>query len=381
MTAAAPERERLARAALNRVVEPGLVDVLDEVSRLGAERFFEDLLAGRTSFNDDLTVRMEAVDPAGDLERAAERGIRFVVPGDAEWPVPLDELGFTSPLQERGGVPIGLWVRGPRRLDEMVDCSVAVVGSRSASSYGSGVAADIAAGVAESGYTVVSGAAFGVDFHAHRGALAVDGPTVAVLACGPDRAYPAKHTALIEHIAHTGAVVSEGPLGGSAMRVRFLARNRLIAGLARGTVVVEAAVRSGALNTASWTNALGRTLMGVPGPVNSATSEGVHQLIRGRGALLVTKGAEVLEAVGPMGSFMLPEPRAAAHPRDLLSITDQQVLDAVPVAQPALTENVARTAGVHPRRTGQALDRLLAAGLVESVGGAWRALRDGEGPG
>jgi DNA processing protein len=263
----------------------------------------------------------------------------------------------------------------------MAHHAVAVVGSRAATSYGCDLAADIGAKVAAAGPTIVSGAAFGVDFHAHRGALTVAGPTLAVLAGGVDKAYPEKHAPILERIAHTGLVVSEAPLGAASMRVRFLARNRLIAALARGTVVVEAAVRSGALNTANWTAGLGRTLMGVPGPVTSPASEGVHQLIRSRGALLVTRAEEVLEAVGPMGSFLLTEPRAAAHPRDLLSIPDQQVLDAVPVAQPALTESIARTAGVHPRRTSQALDRMLAAGLVENLGGAWRALRDQERPG
>jgi DNA processing protein len=162
------------------------------------------------------------------------------------------------------------------------------------------------------------------------------------------------------------------------MRVRFLARNRLIAGLCRGTVVVEAAYRSGALNTANWTDGLGRTLMGVPGPVSSATSAGVHQLIRSRGALLVTSGAEVLEAIGPMGSFMLPLTRGAERARDRLDSLEQQVLDAVPVVRPASTESVARTAGVEPQRTRQALGRLTAAGLVECVDGGWRVLPGGE---
>jgi DNA processing protein len=377
----ASEAERLARAALSCAGEPGSLPLAAEVAAKGAQRAYDDLVAGRSVLSDDLVARTARLDPAAELERAAEQGIRFVVPGDVEWPAGLEDLAYAEDLQNRGGVPVGLWLRGRRRLDEMVHQAVAVVGSRAATSYGCQLAADISAKVAAAGPTVVSGAAFGVDFHAHRGALAVEGPTVAVLAGGVDKAYPEKHAPILEHIAHTGLVVSEAPLGAASMRVRFLARNRLIAALARGTVVVEAAVRSGALNTANWTVLLGRTLMGVPGPVTSASSEGVHQLIRSRGALLVTRAEEVLEAIGPMGSFLLTEPRAAARPRDRLSIADQQVLDAVPVAQPALTESVARTAGVHPRRARQALDRLLAAGLVESVGGAWRALREGEKPG
>lgn len=371
----APEPERLARAALSRVGEPGSVELLEEVARRGGQDAYEDLLAGRSRLSPHLAARMARVDPAAELERAGELGIRFVVPGDEEWPVALDDLAFAEPVQQRGGVPVGLWVRGRGRLDELARHAVALVGSRSATSYGCQVAYDIGSGLAQADHTVVSGAAFGIDYHGHRGALARARPTVAVLACGVDRAYPEKHAPLLEHIAETGAVVSEAPLGGAAMRVRFLARNRLIAGLCRGTVVVEAAVRSGALNTANWTVGLGRTLMGVPGPVTSASSVGVHQLVRSRGALLVTSAAEVLEAVGPVGSFLLPEPRGEERPRDRLGPTEQQVLDAVPLVRAAATDSVARTAGIHPQRTRQALDRLAAAGFVELEAGGWRAVR------
>jgi DNA processing protein len=371
----AAETERLARAALSCVAEPGSLPLAVEVAAKGPVRAYDDLLAGRSVLSDDLAARAQRTDPARELQRAAERGIRFVVPGDEEWPAQIDDLAFAEELQQRGGVPVGLWLRGPRRLDELAEHAVAVVGSRAATSYGCQLAADIGAGVAAAGHTVVSGAAFGIDFHGHRGALAVDGPTMAVLAGGVDRAYPQKHAPLLEHIAATGLVVSEAPLGAASMRVRFLARNRLIAALARGTVVVEAAVRSGALNTANWTLGLGRALMGVPGPVTSAASQGVHQLIRSRGAVLVTRPEEVLETVGPIGRLMLAEPRGLDHPRDSLSVEDRQVLDAVPVSQAAPTQSVARIAGVHPRRTRQALDRLRDAGLVESSGGSWRAVR------
>ena len=370
------EAERLARAALSHVGEPGSLALLTEVAKRGGQRAYEDLRAGRSPLSRDLAARMDRVDPATVLERAGGLGIRFVVPGDDEWPAALDDLSFVEPVQERGGVPVGLWVRGRGRLDELVRHAVAVVGSRSATSYGAQLAYDIAGGLVQSEHTVVSGAAIGIDYHGHRGALAASGPTVAVLACGVDRPYPTKHASLLDHIAESGVVVSEAPLGGAPMRVRFLARNRLIAGLCRGTVVVEAAVRSGALNTAHWTEGLGRTLMGVPGPVTSATSAGVHQLIRSRGALLVGNAAEVLEAVGPVGSFLLVEPRGEERPRDRLDAVEQQVLDAVPLVQAVVTTSVARTAGIHPQRTRQVLDRLAAAGFVELCDGGWRAVPD-----
>jgi DNA processing protein len=210
----------------------------------------------------------------------------------------------------------------------------------------------------------------GIDQAAHRAALAMRGPTVAVLACGADRVYPAAHKQLLDYIADVGVIVSEAPIGGAPTRIRFLARNRLIAALAPGTVVVEAAVRSGALNTASWASALGRVVMGVPGPVTSEPSAGVHQLIRGRDALLVTRAEEVLEAVAPIGSHTLADLREDDRTRDRLTSQERQVLDAVPVRQGASTESIARTAGLAPAKTTAALGRLEQQGLV--VGDGWR---------
>ena len=219
---------------------------------------------------------------------------------------------------------------------------------------------------------MVSGAAFGIDRAAHRGALAGGGPTIAVLACGVDRAYPKAHQSLLDHLAERGAVVSEAPLGCSPQRIRFLARNRLIAAITRGTVVVEAAVRSGALNTAHWANRLNRVVGGVPGPVTSAPSGGVHQLIRAGGAELVTNGREVLELVGSSGEHLTDEPRGPVHPRDLLPMVEQQVLDAVPVGTGARPDSIARVAGLAVAEVDTALGRLRAAGLVEGDADGWR---------
>ena len=306
--------------------------------------------------------------------------IRFVVPGDEEWPAGVADLARAPHLHERGGVPLGLWCRGPLRLDEVTAHAVAVVGSRSATTYGAEVAAQVAAVLAGAGWTVVSGAAFGIDQAAHRGALAERGPTVAVLACGVDRAYPKAHQGLLDYIADVGLVVSEAPPGCAPTRIRFLARNRLIAALARGTVVVEAAVRSGALNTASWAGGLGRAVMGVPGPVTSEPSAGVHQLIRGRDALLVTSGEEVLEAVGPIGAFVLADPREPEAARDRLPSRERQVLDAVPLVRAADSASIARTAGIAHSRTREALVVLHRAGLVEHSLGRWRVRHGAEEP-
>ena len=171
--------ERVARAALSRLSEPGDVRLTTLVGRLGANRVYELLrdeqdVAGVYT---DVAARLRGLDPARELADAAGKGIRFVCPEDDEWPRDLDDLDRAEPLQERGGAPLGLWVKGPRRLDEACRSAAAVVGSRSATTYGAAVASDLAAHLAEHGVGVVSGAAFGIDQAAHRGALAVKGLT------------------------------------------------------------------------------------------------------------------------------------------------------------------------------------------------------------
>lgn len=370
----APEAERLARVGVSLLTEPGDPRVATVVAEVGAAVLYDDVVRRRAEargLRDDSAGRVAACDPAAELERAAGLGLRFVVPGDDEWPTQLDDLHGIAPLQERGGPPIGLWVRGPVRLDALAD-SVAVVGSRSATSYGGDAAARIAAVVARAGSPVVSGAAFGIDNAAHRGALGGGGTTVAVLACGADRAYPAGHRDLIEHLAREGAVVSESPPGWAPTRIRFLSRNRLIAALTAATVVVEAAARSGALNTANWAGRLNRHVMAVPGPVTSAPSQGAHQLIRSGAATLVTSGQDVLELVAPAGVHLAEEPRGRERSRDRLSHKDRQVLDAVPVEQGVPTDSVARTAGIQLLAVSAALGRLRDRGYVERHEDGWR---------
>jgi DNA processing protein len=364
--------ERLARIALCRLTEPGDPRLTGLVAQLGAPRVHEHLANERDldGMLSDVATRLAGLEPERELDQATRLGIRFVIPGDAEWPAQLHDLEHCGQVQERGGAPVGLWVKGPLRLDQQQD-SVAMVGARSATTYGADVAGAIAAEVAAAGLCVVSGAAFGIDNASHRGALAGRGRTVAVLACGVDRVYPAAHRQLLDHLAGHGAVVSELAPGCAPTKHRFLARNRIIAALARGTVVVEAAVRSGALNTANWTDLLSRRLMGVPGPVTSAPSAGVHQLIRTGAASLVTTGAEVLEQLGVAGDHALADPRAAPRARDRLRRRDAQVLDAVPVSSPAAADSIARTAGVGLVDTQAALGRLARDGFAVQTAAGW----------
>jgi DNA processing protein len=369
--------DRLARLALSRLSEPGETRLASLVAELGAETVHEHLRNERDlgGVYSDLASRLRGLDPERELADAVRLGIRFVVPGDPEWPPSLADLDGAEPVQRRGGAPVGLWLRGPLRLDEACARSVSIVGSRSATSYGGKVAGEIAAELVQEDVTVISGAAFGIDQAAHRGALAAKGPTVAVLACGVDRAYPAAHKQLLDYIADTGLVVSELPPGCAPTQLRFLARNRVIAALSQGTVVVEAAVRSGALNTANWVTRLNRTLMGVPGPVTSAPSEGVHELIRASRAVLVTRGSHVLELVSPSGSFTVAVARGQDRPRDGLDERELRVLDALPVVHGVSVASIARTSGLAEQSVRASLALLTARGLAEHIEGVWR-IRD-----
>lgn len=232
-----------------------------------------------------------------DLATVAALGGRLVTPSDEEWPA-WRLLGFDRVDGAGGGPPLALWVLGPRPLASMTDRAVSVVGTRAATAYGEHVTAEISGDLAVDGWTVVSGGAFGIDGAAHRAALGVGGATMAVLACGVDRAYPSGHARLLRRIAETGAVVSEYAPGTTPAKHRFLARNRLVAAFGDGVVVVEAGWRSGARNTAGWARSLGRPVVAVPGPVTSASSAGCHRMIRENEARLVSNARDVVEEVG-----------------------------------------------------------------------------------
>jgi DNA processing protein len=185
-------------------------------------------------------------------------------------------------------------VRGTTDLAACCEKSLAVVGARAATAYGTHTATEIAADLAGRGWVIVSGGAYGIDAAAHHGALAAGGLTIAVLACGPDIPYPREHRGLLADIAARGAIISEYPPGRRPSRVSFLARNRLIAAVACGTVVVEAAARSGTMTAARHASDLGRPLMAIPGPVTSVLSAGCHALIRERKAACVTSAADII---------------------------------------------------------------------------------------
>ncbi|MFE5584205.1 DNA-processing protein DprA [Kitasatospora sp. NPDC056531] len=375
-TTAAPEPERLARVLLNRLSEPGDAVVGRWLGQLSAVEVVRAIRAGTVPDHPGLDAarlaayqaRLPGLDPADDLKRVRAVGGRFIIPGDTEWPSQLDDLG--------DGRPIGLWTSGTGSLRLLALRSVAVVGSRACTAYGAHVAGELSAQLAERGWVVVSGAAYGIDAAAHRGALAVDGMTIAVLACGVDVAYPKGNAELIRRIGVQGLLVSELPPGEHPNRFRFVLRNRVIAALTRGTVVVEAAVRSGALSTARRARDLNRHTMGVAGPVTSELSAGVHALIRSGSATLVTDAAEITELIGAIGEDLAPQRSGPVLPRDLLEPAVARVLEAVPAtAEGAPVERLARQSGLSPDEVLQRLYELTSLGFVERHGAHWRVVR------
>ncbi|MER5887382.1 DNA-processing protein DprA [Streptomyces sp. NPDC001941] len=371
------ERERLARVALTRVIEPGdenagrwlrrfgAVGLLDRLTRLPYEPGTLDGVGERRVRA--LRERAAAVDPERDLAAVRELGGRFLVPGQPEWPSQLDDLGDARPL--------GLWVRGQADLRAWALRSVAVVGARACTPYGAHTAADLGAGLAERGWVVVSGAAYGVDGAAHRGVLAAGGATIAVLACGIDTPYPRGHTELIGRIAEQGLVIGELPPGDHPTPSRFVLRNRVIAALTRGTVVVEAEYRSGSLATARAAQRMGRHTMGVPGPVTSGLSAGVHELLRGEG-VLVTDAAEIAELVGDIGD-LAPARRGPVHARDLLDPRTARILEALPGRGARDGPAIARAAGTTADEVLGRLYELHSLGFVERHGDGWQLTNRG----
>lgn len=285
------DNDHEAAALLTTLIEPGDTVVRSAVQDYGAGEAIEFILDGEHaagSPNADAQRRMlprirEAEHGLEVIRKAADLGIAFITPehNPTEFPARLryDGIGDHS--------PVGLWVKGrPLALDE-IDKPLAFVGARAATSYGEHVTDELVSFAVNHGHTIVSGAAYGIDGAAHRAALMSGGRTVAFLAGGLDRPYPAGHYDLIERITINGSIISECAPGMSPTKWRFLARNRLIAAVSDGTIVVESGMPSGSLNAANWTKQIGGKLMAVPGPITSAASTGTNQLIHDGAATAV----------------------------------------------------------------------------------------------
>ncbi|WP_395726757.1 DNA-processing protein DprA [Nakamurella sp.] len=403
---AAGDEARVALAGLLRVCEPPCAAVARFVGAQGPVAAWQAVLARRAprAVVSATAARVDGVDPAAlvararaDLVAARRVGARLIGPDDAEWPVAAVS-SFTGAVGRgvRGsGPPLGLYVRG-RPLAGLPDRAVTVVGSRASSPYGTRVAGEVAYELARAGWSVVSGAAFGIDTAAHRSALQVIRPvvagapgsagagrsvTVAVLACGIDRAYPEANRELLDFIPRFGSVVSEYPPGTVPARHRFLVRNRLIAAFGAGTVVVEAGRRSGTLSTAAAAEQLGRVVMAVPGPVTSAMSVGCHLLLADRFAQLVTGADDVLAAVGSASGAVMGAGDGAVpgedprHPTDGLEPETARVYDAFPARGSISVQDLVVESGLPVSAVLGALAVLQLHGLVDQQGPLWRRIR------
>ncbi|HEY8702760.1 MAG TPA: DNA-processing protein DprA [Arthrobacter sp.] len=391
------DNERIARAALSRLMEPQDAAGFALVHAAGAEdglRIATGQLAPGTAIEQEITrlladagagtgwggmaaalkrwaPRVADLAPERDLATMARLGGRLIVPSDALWPAQLADLGIHEPLC--------LWWRGLEQEFPTAAKSVALVGSRDSTSYGASVTGDLAYSLAQRGFAVVSGGAYGIDAHAHRAALAGGSgpvPTIAVMAGGVDRFYPSGNEDLLRAVCNQGAVIAEVPPGSAPTRYRFLQRNRLIAALSAVTVVVEARWRSGALNTAHHAEALGRMVGAVPGSVHSANSAGCHRLLREGAAVCVTDATEVAELASPSGEA-LTEPgtgRAADH--DGLTLEDLILLDALPLRSTSSVDKLCAVAGLSPESVRAGLGRLGLLGLAASDRGGWKRAKE-----
>ena len=313
-----------------------------------------------------------------EAHMAATCGAWLVTPADPLWPPQLNDLGPTRPY--------GLWCRGDSRhlLDVASAPSVALVGSRDPSIYGTEATTHLAAELARRGYTVISGGAMGIDIAAHRAALTQQGsdlPTIAFMAGGLDRLYPAQNSDALNMIVDRGLIMSEVSVGNTPTRWRFLERNRLIAALARHTIVVEARWRSGALNTARHAMEIGRTLWAVPGQINSPNSVGTNRLLRDGLAQTLTEATDILEydaAAGfELGTEHESEWDQAASSSALDELTERQgrVWDDLSPRSYRGVDEIAAALGLSARDVMADLFHLGRCGLAESSGTSWRKVR------
>lgn len=283
--------EKAARLELFAAIECGNTFWGSEIALLGAEETLARIKDGfyRSSKAEKALSHLDPDGAPALLEKIHNAGGDFIVPSDQSWPAQLNDLATP---------PIGLVVKG--KLDALHSRSIAIVGTRNPTPYGARIASDFAAGFVDREWSVVSGGAYGIDTHAHKGALIAEGLTIAVIASGIDVNYPAGNERLFTEIAELGAIVSEVMPGTPAFPSRFLTRNRIIAALSVSTLVVEAAFRSGSLRTARDAAELMRPVMAIPGPINSPTSEGTHRLIGERAAEIVTSVHDAVELISSL---------------------------------------------------------------------------------
>ena len=285
------EEESHQRMALSFALEPGHQYWSRQIAEFGVRTIYEHLYLG--VYDNERFARVISKVKAFNCDEALNASLEasslYITPSDPLWPVQLNDLDAP---------PIGMYVKG--NVEALKNKSIAIVGSRNPTPYGTRIAGDFAAGFVDREWDIVSGGAYGIDSAAHRGALVAEGRTIAVIASGIDTPYPSGNSRLFDEICENGAIISEVAPGVPALPHRFLTRNRIIAALSQSTLVVEAAFRSGSLRTARDAAQLLRPVMAIPGPINSPSSEGCHRLIGERAAELVTSVADACELISAL---------------------------------------------------------------------------------
>ena len=375
-------------AYLNRVVEGPNRHVQ---ALLAAGRDADEIAHGirtRASWLGELGPATEARytwdQPAEDLAAAQREGYTLLTPRSHEWPQEAIDASFTAAhakgekLPSDAYPPHALWVRGNTNLAPLFASAVGIVGTRAASAYGHHATADLCTGLVRHQHTIVSGGALGIDTVAHTTALDAGGATVVVAACGAGQVYPRRNEGLFNRIAaEGGAIITEYPPGVTPDRHRFLTRNRLVAALTQGTIVVEAAFRSGALNTLKWVEAFKRVGMAVPGPILGPGSLGTNLAIRDGRANMVLSADDAHEQLSPIGTSDVDgqyEIDFAADAIQKLSRNELRVYDSLPLTDTGGLEasHVAQACGFSIGLTVHLLMDLSGKGLVARTGQVWR---------
>lgn len=415
------EQCRIGRAALARMIEPGdelgtvaigalgvtgLLALIrrgtrataDQQQRVGDAAAETGLSKRQRRLDDALDrwrTRLRQADGQRCLDALHRMGGGMLIPEDPEWPEALNDLGAARPIALSFRLA-GVTSDDPRKLRAIAAArlpargrGMAVVGSREMTDYGARVAHEMGEDFASHGVTVISGGAYGIDAAAHRGALAGGrsmrhpqerrarpASTIAVMAGGLDRFYPSGHERLLHQVMDHGLLLSELMPGSTPTRHRFLHRNRLIAGLADGIVVVEARWRSGALSTAHHGLDLSRPVGAVPGQVYAATSAGCHRLIREGPVHLVTDSADAVQLIAAelTTSSSGQGTAAAIDPLDELSDRERRIYDALPVRSLTTSGKLCEVAGLPMQQILTGLSRLERAALAERANGRWRRL-------
>ena len=372
--------EILARAAFSVITEPGdrfagwllnrypAVDIieclqqgyqfeelLDSQARVALFEKFGDLATLFAAAKERWQPRFAFKTVLAALDAARHLRAQLITPLSPNWPSGLGLLDEAAPHC--------LWFKGDSRLFALSARSISIVGSRLATSYGEYVTTEVVSESVSNSLAVISGGAYGIDAIAHRATLAVDGFTIAVLAGGIDRLYPAGNFELLQKIGEQNLLITEQAPGSSPTKWRFLQRNRIIAALGSATVVVEAGIRSGALSTANHANQIGRKVGAFPGRIDSPQSAGCHELIRGSGAVLLGSAAQAIDLATDSAEVL--EPFAQG-----LGQLETRLLDAL-TTKPQRLERLAVKAGLTSHELTIALGQLQLQGLVQEQLNGW----------